>query len=251
MRSISVVIILVCMLGNLFACERQQAPVVEGKSGTVTVPEYFRANHGFGSGLHEFVDLSKLEGFDALQTRDDVAGFAAGIPGAIGFTLHPRFEQGERYASAVLWYTGLSSTRSSWGLYLFNSQEAEKNPGDAPRAEAVAAAEAKISGKMEEAKELIEAAGGKGVRLTGEYGERKVLALAVLRLNGRFAHSDTFRSGPCGSCRTVIPGGTPTKCGHGIVNKRHWSCCGSTDAADLFCTYWEQIKALDDMSNAE
>ena len=206
--------------------------------------EYFRASHGFDGGLQEMVDLSKREGFDAIRTIDDVAGFASEVPGAVGFTVHPNFENGTRYASAVLWYTKLSPTGRSWALYLFDKKEAQKYPGDAPRAAAVAAAEAKVAGKMNEARGLIAAAGPKGVRLVGDPKERKVLALAVLRLGGVFEHDGGFGVGPCVGCRTVVSGGNPQSCGLGVQNKKHWNCCGSTNQGG-YCEYWRLIKTQD------
>jgi hypothetical protein len=191
------------------------------------------------------VYLSELEGFDTVRTIDDLARFASEVPDAIGFTAHPRFEKGMRSADAVLWYTNLSSPRSSWPLYLFDKTEAQKSPGEAPSTVAVAAAEAKVSGKMKEAKELIEASGPSGVKLIGDYDERKVLALAVMRLGGSFEHTGEFGVTHCHSCRSVVSGGNPSRCGHGIQNKEHWNCCGSTDKV-VHCRYWELIKARDD-----
>jgi hypothetical protein len=191
------------------------------------------------------VDLGKREGFDAIQTIDDVARFASEVPGAVGFTAHPNFEKGTRYASAVVWYTKLSATGSSWALYLFDKKEAQKNPGDAPRAAAVATAEAKVSGKMNEAKELIAAGGPNGVKLVGDPDERKVLALAVLRLGGLFEHTGEFAVGRCGGCRSVVSGGNRLSCGLGVQNKKHWNCCGSTNEGGP-CEYWKLIKTQDD-----
>jgi hypothetical protein len=208
------------------------------------VPAYFRASHGF-DGVFEMVDLSKREGFDAIQTIDDVARFASGVPGAMGFTAHPNFENGIRHASAVGWYTKLSPTESSWALYLFDKTEAQKKPGAPPRAASVAAAEAKVSGKTNEVRGLIAEGGPNGVKLVGDYGECKVLALAVLRLGGFFAHTGTFEVGHCGGCRSVVSGGNPFSCGLGIQNKKHWSCCGSTDEGG-HCEYWKLIKTQDD-----
>ena len=54
-------------------------------------------------------------------------------------------------------------------LYLFDETEAEKNPGEAPKASTVAAAEAKVSGKLKVAQELIDAGGSDGVKLSGDY----------------------------------------------------------------------------------
>ena len=240
--------ILVSILVFVPACQRQQTPIVHSEAEKGSVPEYFRANHGYDGGLKEMVDIRKCEGFDALKTRDDVARFAAGIPGAIGFTLHPEFEKGARYAEAVLWYTKLSSKSRSWGIYLFDKQEAMKNPGDAPRPEAVAAAEAKVSARMEDAQKLIDEAGAKGVNLVGDFEEKKALALAVLRLGGKFEHFGEYRTDFCLGCRSVVQGSTPEKCAHGLANEKHWTCCGSIEDSG-YCKYWELIKAQDDSSN--
>ena len=226
-------------------CRRQSDSSVTQPETRTRVPEYFRASHGFNGGLHEMVDLSKREGFDAIQTLDDVARFASEVPGAVGFTAHPDFENGTRHASAVVWYTKLSPTEFSWALYLFDKKEAKKNPGDAPRAAAVAAAEAEVSSRMGEAEELIAAGGTNGVKLVGEPDERKVLALAVLRLGGLFEHEGEFAVGRCVGCRTVVPGGNPGSCGLGVQNKKHWNCCGSTNEGG-YCDYWKLIKAQDD-----
>jgi hypothetical protein len=219
--------------------------------------EYFRAMHGFGVGQIEMVDLSKLEGFDSLRTIDDVAKFAAKVPGAIGFTTHPFFEEAVRkaveeqgitidpgpyrYTRAVIWYTGLSSTRSSWPLYLFDEAEAKKKPGEKPRLEALLAAEARVSAKMETAKELIETSGSNGVKLTGDYEERKALSLAIMRLGGSFEHVGEFGTKNCGGCRILVPGGTPFLCGLGVQKKKHWNCCGSTEKKS-HCQFWQLIK---------
>jgi hypothetical protein len=191
------------------------------------------------------VDLSQREGFDAIRTIDDVARFASEVPGAVGFTAHPDFGNGTRYASAVVWYTKLSPTESSWALYLFDKKEAQKSPGDAPRAAAVAAAEAKVSSKMDEARELIAAGGTNGVKLVGDPVECKVLALAVLRLGGLFEHTREFAVGRCVECRNVVPGGNPRSCGLDVQNKKHWNCCGSTNEGG-YCDYWKLIKTQDD-----
>jgi hypothetical protein len=237
--------ILLGVLVIVSACQRQQPSIAHSEEGKGSVPEYFRANHGYNGGLKEMVDLRNCEGFDALKTKDDVARFAAEIPGAIGFTLHPEFEKGARYAEAVLWYTKLSSMSLSWGLYLFDKQEAEKSPGDTPRPEAVAAAEAKVSAGMEEARKMIDEAGAKGVNPVGDYEEKKALALAVMHLDGKFEHFGEYGTDSCGGCRTVVSGGTPEKCGHGVANEKHWTCCGSTEESG-YCQYWELIKAQDD-----
>ena len=203
--------------------------------------EYFLAMHGFGDGLVEMVDLSTREGFDTVRTIDDVAKFAAKVPGAIGFTAHPHFEQGMRYASAILWYTELSSPQNSWSLFLFDETEAKKKPGDKPRSEALAAAEAKVQSKMAIAKELIEASGSLGVKLTGDPEDQQVLALAIMRLGGSFEHNGEFGTTNCGGCRILVPGGAPFLCGLGVQKKKHWGCCGSTEKKS-HCQFWQLIK---------
>jgi hypothetical protein len=197
--------------------------------------------HGFGDGLVEMVDLSTREGFDTVRTIDDVAKFAAKVPGAIGFTAHPDFEQGMRYASAILWYTELSSPQNSWPLYLFDETEAKKKPGDKPRSEALAAAEAKVHSKMERAKELIEKNGSRGVKLTGDPEDQQVLALAIMRLGGSFEHNGEFGTKNCGGCRILVPSGAPFLCGLGVQKKKHWGCCGSTEKKS-HCQFWQLIK---------
>ena len=203
--------------------------------------EYFLAMHGFGSGLSEMVDLSTREGFDTVRTIDDVAKFAAKVPGAIGFTAHPDFEQGMRYASAILWYTELSSPQNSWPLYLFDETEAKKKPGDKPRSEALAAAEAKVQSKMAMAKELIEASGSLGVKLTGDPEDQQVLALAIMRLGGSFEHNGEFGTTNCVGCRILVSGGAPFLCGLGVQKKKHWGCCGSTEKKS-HCQFWPLFK---------
>jgi len=194
--------------------------------------------------LCEMLDLSKREGFDAIHTMDEVARFASEVPGAVGFTAHPKFENGTRYAKAVMWYTRLSPPGSSWGLYLFDKKEALKNPGDSPRAQAVAAAEAKVSARMDEARGLIAAGGTNGVKMVGDYDESKVVARAVLRLGGRFEHTGAFAAGRCAACRSVVSGGNPSSCGLDVQNQKHWNCCGSTNEGG-HCEYWKQINAKD------
>jgi hypothetical protein len=203
--------------------------------------EYFLAKHGFGSGLSEMVDLSMRKGFDSVRNIDDVAKFAAKVPGAIGFTAHPHFEQGMRYASAILWYTELSSPQNSWSLFLFDETEAKKKPGDKPRSEALAAAEAKVHSKMERAKELIEKNGSRGVKLTGDPEDQQVLALAIMRLGGSFEHNGEFGTKNCGGCRILVPSGAPFLCGLGVQKKKHWGCCGSTEKKS-HCQFWQLIK---------
>jgi hypothetical protein len=203
--------------------------------------EYFLAMHGFGSGLSEMVDLSMRKGFDSVRNIDDVAKFAAKVPGAIGFTAHPHFEQGMRYASAILWYTELSSPQNSWSLFLFDETEAKKKPGDKPRSEALAAAEAKVHSKMERAKELIEKNGSRGVKLTGDPEDQQVLALAIMRLGGSFEHNGEFGTKNCGGCRILVPGGAPFLCGLGVQKKKHWGCCGSTEKKS-HCQFWPLFK---------
>ena len=203
--------------------------------------EYFLAKHGFGSGLSEMVDLSMRKGFDSVRNIDDVAKFAAKVPGAIGFTAHPHFEQGMRYASAILWYTELSSPQNSWSLFLFDETEAKKKPGDKPRSEALAAAEAKVHSKMERAKELIEKNGSRGVKLTGDPEDQQVLALAIMRLGGSFEHNGEFGTTNCVGCRILVSGGAPFLCGLGVQKKKHWGCCGSTEKKS-HCQFWQLIK---------
>jgi hypothetical protein len=181
------------------------------------------------------------KGFDSVRNIDDVAKFAAKVPGAIGFTAHPHFEQGMRYASAILWYTELSSPQNSWPLYLFDETEAKKKPGDKPRSEALAAAEAKVHSKMERAKELIEKNGSRGVKLTGDPEDQQVLALAIMRLGGSFEHNGEFGTKNCGGCRILVPSGAPFLCGLGVQKKKHWGCCGSTEKKS-HCQFWPLFK---------
>ncbi|MFO1498102.1 MAG: hypothetical protein U1G07_06860 [Verrucomicrobiota bacterium] len=225
-------------------CRRQSDAGVTQSQTRVRSPVYFQAAHGFDGGLSEMVDLSKLDGFDEIRTVSDLARFASKVPGVVGFTAHPNFEEGTRHASAVLWYTRLSPTGSSWPLYLFDEQEAQKKPGGVPRQAAVAAAEAKISSKMEQARELIAAAGPKGVNLDGPFND-KALAFAILRLDGTFAHTGSYETDRCGRCRSVIPGGDPGSCGLGVQHQEHWNCCGSTDKTGR-CDYWKLVKAQDE-----
>lgn len=243
MHNVNVGSILMFVSILVLACIKSVAAGADTQSDTS--PAYFQAKHGYGGGLTEMIDLSTRDGFDALRSIDDVAKFASKVPGAIGFTAHPGFAKGARYAHAVLWYTKRSPKNSSWGLYLFDRSEADKAPGDAPRAEAVAAAEAKVASRMQKAKELIEAGGSNGVELPGDYAEQKVLGLAVMRQGGFFKHTGAFGADGCAGCRTVVPGGTPFRCGIGVQGKEHWNCCGSTEK-EGHCRYWELVKAQDD-----
>jgi hypothetical protein len=92
---------------------------------------------------------------------------------------------------------------------------------------------------------LIAASGPNGVKLVGDPDERKVLALAVLRLGGFFDHTGEFAVGRCVGCRSVVSGGNPSSCGLGVQNKKHWNCCGSTNEGG-HCEYWKLIKTQDD-----
>jgi hypothetical protein len=230
---------------RLLACILIVAKTDGEESSTANEQTYYQANHGFDGGLKEMVDLSKLEGFDEVLTKDDLARFARKVPGAVGFTAHPQFESGTHLARAVLWYTRLSSTQQSWALYLFDESKAKKKPGETPEEFAVAAAEAKIAGKLGVARELIAAAGASGVRVSGDYEDKKVLALAVMRLGGKFVHTGEFGTGQCGSCRSVVSGGNPRSCGLGVRNVKHWNCCGASEDVG-YCRYWELIKTRDE-----
>jgi len=88
-------------------------------------PKYFHAEHGYNGGEYEAVDIQKLEGFEAIKTLDDLAKFAAKVPGAIGFTAHPDFEKGMRLASVMMSYTRRSPKSESWALYLFDEKDAK------------------------------------------------------------------------------------------------------------------------------
>ena len=207
---------------------------------------YFRANHGFNLGLNEMVDLSEIEGFEKVRRTADLARFASKVPGAVGFTAHPLFENGQQYrlASAVLWYTHLSPANMSWPLELFDEKEAKKQPGEAATEAALAAAEAQISAKLNTAKELIDEGGRSGVLLHGQPSAHNVIARAVLQLGGEFQHTGKFRS-YCGSCRSVALGGSPTHCGIGIQDQDHWNCCGSINK-DGSCRFWELLLAREE-----
>ena len=244
MIRLPIIVLLVSILVSMSGCQLGKSSDAN-RVTDVGKPEYFRAMHGFDGGQTEMVDLSKLEGFDTLRTIDDVAKFAAKVPGAIGFTAHPDFQNDTRLARAVIWYTGLSSPQNSWPLYLFDETEAKKKPGEKPRAEALAAAEAKVIAKMETAKELIKKSGSSGVKLSGTYHEQKALALAIIRLGGSFEHVGEFGTSKCVGCRSVVAGGTPRLCGLGVQKKKHWNCCGSTKEKG-HCQYWQLIKVQDE-----
>jgi hypothetical protein len=233
------------LVGTLLACVFLVATTACVEKRKESGLKYHRAKHGYNGGLTEMVDLARVEGFDKVLAIEDLAAFASKVPGAVGFTTHPNFESGVRYAHAVLWYTRLSPTQSSWSLYLFDETEARKHPGDAPKASAIAAAEARVSGKLKIAQELIDAGGPNGVKLSGDYEEKKVLALAVMRLGGSFQHTAEFGGANCGGCRSVVPGGTPSRCGLGVQNQNHWTCCGASENVQ-YCRYWALIKAEDD-----
>jgi len=237
-----------CLI-SLIACALIVATANGDESKRENGQEYYRADHGFDGGLTEMTDLTKVEGFDKVLTKNDLARFASKVPGAVGFTVHPQFESGKRYARAVLWYTRLSPTESSWALYLFDETNAKKKPGEAPEAFAVAAAEAKVAGKLGIAQKMIAAGGTNGVKLSGDYEDRKVLALAVMRLGGKFVHTGEFGASQCGSCRTVMSGGNPRSCGLGVRNVKHWNCCGASEDV-RYCRYWELIKAQDEAEPA-
>lgn len=216
------------------------------------VPEYHRAKHGLNGGHEELVDLSTLPGFDQLKTLDDIAAFAAKVPGATGFTAHPRFENGNRYARAIIWYTNLSDPRQSWPIYLFEKSEAEKLPGAAPRPAAPKAAEAFVQSRVKTAQELIAAAGPEGVELgiSGDHAQEKLTAYAVIQLGGVFKHSGQFRSDRCIRCRNVVTGGNPGACGLGVLKVSHWNCCGG-DKDAKHCRYWELLKAKEEKENED
>ena len=236
---------LLCMIMCVMGLARSEGDEAKQEKS----PRYFTANHGINLGLEEMVDLSTMEGFDEARTMDDVARLAAKVPGAVGFMAHPLFETGDRYASAVVWYSHRSRTSESWPLHLFDEAEAKKGPGEAATPAALLAAELRISAKLPAAQALIDAAGTKGVKVSpadGDYNEQNVMALAVMRSGGFFAHSGQFGKGDCVGCRNVVRGGTPEKCGLGVKKVPHWNCCGS-EAGSIRCRYWELIKAQSDV----
>ncbi len=130
MTRILIIGVLAGILSMTPGCRRQSESSTTQPQTRTGAIAYFQASHGFDGGLCEMIDLSKREGFDAIHTLDEVARFASEVPGAVGFTAHPSFENGSRYAHAIMWYTGLSEPGSSWALYLFDKKEALKNPGD-------------------------------------------------------------------------------------------------------------------------
>ena len=243
MKRLATIALVLNILINTFGC--QLGPNNDATRGTDNSElEYFRAKHGDGNGLSKKVRLSMRKGFDSVRNIDDVAKFAAKVPGAIGFTAHPDFEQGMRYASTILWYTTLSLPQNSWPLYLFDETEAKKKPGDKPRSEALAAAETYVQSKMAMAKELIDASGSRGVKLTGDPDDQQVLALAIMRLGGSFEHNGEFGTKTrfhCAGCRILVPGGAPFLCGLGVQKKKHWGCCGSTEKKS-HCQFWQWFK---------
>ena len=107
------------------------------------------------------------------------------------------------------------------------------------------AAEAKVSARVNEAKELIAAGRPNGVKLAGNHNENKIVALAILRQGGLFEHTGEFTVGRCLACRSVVPGGNPSSCGLGVQGKKHWNCCGSTNEAS-HCEYWKLLKTQED-----
>ena len=127
--------------------------------------QFTKAEHGYGMGLNEMVALHALAGFSEIHTIADIARSAQRIPGAVGFTAHPDFESGIRYAHAVVWYTIRSPKNQSWPLYLFDRTEALKRPGEPVPPTAIAAAEAKVEAKMPEARQLVAAAGQSDITL--------------------------------------------------------------------------------------
>src|SRR6185436_17173457 len=155
------------LVGTLFACVFLVATTACVEKRKVSGLKYHRAKHGYSGGVTEMIDLARVEGFDKVLAIEDLAAFASKVPGAVGFTAHSNFESGVRHARAVLWYTKLSPPQSSWALYLFDETEAKKHPGQAPKASALAAAEARVSGKLKIAQELMDAGGTNGVKLSG------------------------------------------------------------------------------------
>ena len=224
--------------------------VVTGTSTEPKAPKYYEAKHGFNGGDIAQVDLSKLDGFDRIRTVDQLALFATKVPGAIGFTAHPEFETGERYADAIISYTTLSPTNESWKLYLYDKLEADKLPGSAPNPRAEMAFEARVQAKMEEARKLITSNGAMGVKLVGNHSDVLPLAYAILRLKGRFQHTGFVSADICIGCRSVVPGGNPRKCGMGLLRADHWNCCGQAKKTE-HCRYWELIKGADDLRQAD
>lgn len=99
-----------------------------------------------------------------------------------------------------------------------------KKPDEAPEASAVAAAEAEVAGKLRMAEVLIDASGPNYVNLSFNYEEKKVLALAVMRLGGTFAHTGEVGDNRCRCCRSAIPDGNPSMCGLRVRNLNHWNC---------------------------
>lgn len=208
--------------------------------------EYTIAHHGYGRGLSEMVNLCDLEGFDGIRTIGEVARFAHKIQDSVGFTAHPEFESGTRYAHAVIWYTTLSPTNESWPLYLFDREESQKLPGEPAQPTAIAAGNAKVAGMLTEARNLVISAQQSGVRVPElKFDDKKILALAIIQIGGSFQHSGEYSTTNCWSCRSVVPDGDPEHCGLGIKGTAHWNCCGAIQETGA-CQYWERIKAQDD-----
>ncbi|GAA5496407.1 hypothetical protein Rhal01_02590 [Rubritalea halochordaticola] len=198
---------------------------------------YHQAQHGFSGGLYRIIDLSRQDGFVQAKSLDGLSQLARKVPGAIGFTAHPDFERGVRYAHAILWYDRLSRTNQSWPLYLFDQEEAQKQPGEAASKRSLAAAEDAIISKLLVAQQAINKAGQDGVVLTGKEHVTSVLAYAIVRLGGKIRHHGHFGAA-CTGCRSVVPGGNTQHCGKAIQGIEHWSCCGQAKQ-ETFCKYWE------------
>lgn len=235
----------ITILGALFSI----VLVASALSDEKTNPEYFPAKHGYNGGSENMVDLTELKGFDQVRNLDDIARFARRVPGAIGFTAHPDFENSTRLASAVISYTSLSPTNESWRLYLYDRVEAMKPPGSAPRPGAELAFEERIEAAMDQARKLLAASGAEGVNLRSNSSDI-ALAYAVLKLGGTFAHTGEFGTRFCTGCRNIRTGGNPAKCALGVSKVAHWSCCGSTDE-DGRCEYWKMLKAEEDRKITE
>lgn len=224
--------------------------IVIGTAADTQPPKYYEANHGYSGGDIDQVDLSALDGFDQIRRLDQLAAFAAKVPGAIGFTAHPDFEVGKRYAHAIIGYTALSQKNQSWALYLYDKVEAEKPPGTPTSPRAEVAFEMRVQAKLVEAQKLIDEGGEKGVKLTGVHSKVLPLAYAILRLGGEFEHTGMISADICLGCRTIVPGSNPKKCGLGVARTEHWNCCGQGKNTQ-HCPYWKLFKAEGDRKEAE